>query len=296
MRVYHWTGVIVTAGFLLNACTVGETPPAATQSPPPAATPVASAPPKASSPNTVFIKPDVKVSPNEKQPLVKASFVSSNNGGSALINTTDKSQHLDRLSKQFSQPINPKRDPFLAIDGTVPSPAVPNQPKAQPAPASRVVVNKPGVGKPSIKVLPDPTEAKSINVTGIMDVAGISYAIVNVPGEPTSRYVKVGQRLANNKVLVKRIESLGTPTVVFQQFNVEVPRQVGQQVVAAAPDATTNSGLPAPNPAAATSPDAILPPNPANLTPVEVLKPRVGPPATLSPTGLPIAPATTPQQ
>lgn len=298
MRVYHWTGVIVTTSFLLNACTAGETPPAASDSPSPATTPVVATAPKTAPSNQPVIKPEVKVSPNSKDPLFNKSFVPSNSGGSALIDTTDKGKLLDRLSKQFNVPINPKRDPFLAIDGTVPTPVVPNQTKPSlPAPASRVSVNKPGLGRPNIKVQPDPTEAKSINVTGIMDMAGTSYAIVNVPGEPTSRYVKVGQRLANNRVLVKRIESLGTPTVVFQQFNVEVPRQVGQQVVATAPDAANNSGLAVPTPAVPTSPDAILPPNP-NLTPAEILKPRVGQPATLSPTtGLPTSnPAVVPQQ
>ncbi len=292
MRVYHWTGVIFTASFLLNACTVGETPPTASDSPSPAATQVVATSTKPDPLNKPLFKPEVKVSPNSKDPLFNKSFVPSNSGDSSLISTTDKSKLLDELSKKFNLPINPKRDPFLAIDGTIPTPIVPSQPTPnRPTPSAPVVVNK-GV-KPSIKVLPDPTEAKSITVTGIMDMAGTSYAIVNIPGEPTSRYVKVGQRLANNRVLVKRIESLGTPTVVFQQFNIEVPRQVGQQVVAAAPNAATNSGLPAPNPAL-TAPDAILP-NP-NQSPVEAFKPRVGPPATLSPTnGLP-NPLVVPQQ
>ncbi|NJM27231.1 MAG: hypothetical protein HC856_01270 [Pseudanabaena sp. RU_4_16] len=295
MRVYYWPGVIVTASFLLNACTVGDTPPTATSSPSPAATSVAVAPIKAEPPNTIF-KPAIKVSPNNaKQPLFNTSFVPSNNGGTALIDTTDKSKLLDQLSKKFNLPINPKRDPFLAIDGTIPTPVVPSQAKPTlPGPAARVVV-KPG--RPNIKVLPDPTEAKSIGVTGIMDMAGTSYAIVNVPGEPTSRYVKVGQRLANNLVLVKRIETAGTPTVVFQQFNVEVPRAVGQQVVAAAPDATTNSGLTAPNPAApATTPSGvILPPSPT-LTPVEILKPGNSP-VIISPAGIPVPnPAVAPPQ
>jgi hypothetical protein len=130
------------------------------------------------------------------------------------------------------------------------------------------------VGKPQkpVFVQPEPTEAKSIGVTGVMDMAGTQYAIVNVPGEPTSRYVKVGQRLANNQVLVKRIEMLGTPTVVFQQFNVEVPRPVG--LLAVAPDTTKNSGLTAPTPATSTSstPPAgvILPPAPATTSPTTI--------------------------
>jgi hypothetical protein len=286
MRVFYWPVAVVAVAVLLNACTVGETPPTAQSSPSPAATSppaVTASPATSSSPNVFNAKPAVKVAPNSKQPLFKTAFVASTSAVVGLINTTDKGQRQDLLSKKFNVTTNRKRDPFGAIPGTLPPvPASPTPAKLPPA--SRVVVGKPQ--KP-VFVQPDPAEAKSISVTGVMDMAGTQYAIVNVPGEPTSRYVKVGQRLVNNQVLVKRIEMLGTPTVVFQQFNVEVPRPVG--LVATAPDAAKNSGLPAPAPNTSVTPPTgvILPPAPT-ISPTVVPQNTVNTPTIVAPAGVPV--------
>jgi hypothetical protein len=63
---------------------------------------------------------------------------------------------------------------------------------------------------------------------------------VKVPDEPTSRYVKPGQRLVNG-VLVKRIEmSQGAnPTVILEQYGIEVAKQVGEQPSKTSKPATT---------------------------------------------------------
>ncbi|HEY9604888.1 MAG TPA: hypothetical protein V6C85_25015 [Allocoleopsis sp.] len=82
---------------------------------------------------------------------------------------------------------------------------------------------------PQLPQLPEPTLAKSIEVTGVVDVGGQPNAIVKVPNEP-SRYVRVGQRLSNGQVLVKRIEmNQGpNPVVILEQYGVEVARRVGE--------------------------------------------------------------------
>jgi hypothetical protein len=82
---------------------------------------------------------------------------------------------------------------------------------------------------PQLPQLPEPTLAKSIEVTGVVDVGGQPSAIVRVPNEP-SRYVRVGQRLSNGQVLVKRIDmNQGpTPVVILEQYGVEVARRVGE--------------------------------------------------------------------
>ncbi len=102
---------------------------------------------------------------------------------------------------------------------------------------------------PQLPPLPDPTLAKSVAVTGVIDVGGVPNAIVQVPNEP-SRYVREGQRISNGQVLVKRIEvNRGpTPVVILEQFGVEVARQVGDQ--------------PAGSPEQGGSPTASLPPPP----------------------------------
>ena len=80
--------------------------------------------------------------------------------------------------------------------------------------------------------LPQPTLARSVEVTGVVQVNGKSYAIVKAPNEPTSRYVSVGQRLSGGQILVKRIEvrEFGEPIVILEQNGVEVARAVAAPV------------------------------------------------------------------
>jgi hypothetical protein len=64
-----------------------------------------------------------------------------------------------------------------------------------------------------------------------VEVGSQKQIIVKVPTEPTSRYVKVGQRLANGKVLVKRVDfkTGADPIVIFEQSGVEIEKEVGGQ-------------------------------------------------------------------
>lgn len=76
--------------------------------------------------------------------------------------------------------------------------------------------------------IPDPTLARAVEVTGVIQVGSSYQAIVKAPDEPTSRYVSVGQRLSNGRVLVKRIESNGSePVVILEESGVEVVRAIG---------------------------------------------------------------------
>lgn len=85
-------------------------------------------------------------------------------------------------------------------------------------------------GPLSLPTLPEPTLAKGIEVTGVVQVGGVPSAIVKVPNEP-ARSVKEGERLSNGQVLVKRIEvNQGpSPVVILEQFGQEVARQVGDK-------------------------------------------------------------------
>jgi hypothetical protein len=82
---------------------------------------------------------------------------------------------------------------------------------------------------PSRPSQPIPTLANAVEVTGVVQIGSTMQAIVKAPDEPTSRYVGVGQRLANGQVLVKRIETAGSePIVVLEESGVEVIRAIGQ--------------------------------------------------------------------
>ncbi|MBD2744220.1 hypothetical protein [Coleofasciculus sp. FACHB-1120] len=86
---------------------------------------------------------------------------------------------------------------------------------------------------PKLPPLPEPNLARSVEVTGVVQVGGQPQAIVKVPNEP-SRYVGVGQRLSNGQVLVKRIEvnNGASPVVILEQYGREVARRVGEKPIA----------------------------------------------------------------
>jgi hypothetical protein len=83
--------------------------------------------------------------------------------------------------------------------------------------------------------LPTANLANAVEVSGVVMVGGVAQAIVKAPNEETSRYVRVGQRLSNGQVLVKRIEMNGgsDPIVILEENGVEVSRAVGTAVAAA---------------------------------------------------------------
>ena len=81
--------------------------------------------------------------------------------------------------------------------------------------------------------LPEPAVvASQVEVSGVASVDGATYAIVKAPGEPTSRYVRVGDRLSNGAVLVKRIENRPgtTPVVILEERGEEIALPVGANV------------------------------------------------------------------
>jgi len=78
--------------------------------------------------------------------------------------------------------------------------------------------------------LPPPEIATAVTVSGVMELGGELQAIVTAPDEPTLR-VKVGDRLANKTVLVKRIEisKFDRPVVILEENGYEVARELGEK-------------------------------------------------------------------
>lgn len=89
--------------------------------------------------------------------------------------------------------------------------------------------------------IPQPVIAPGIAVSGIIQLGGTPYAIVRSSNEP-ERYVKVGDRIGNGSVRVKRIETLAyEPRVIFEENGIEVAKPVGNAAAddpAAAPEET----------------------------------------------------------
>jgi len=90
---------------------------------------------------------------------------------------------------------------------------------------------------PVIPVVPPPPPPPSTDlatgteVSGVVKVGNETQVIVKVPNEPTSRYVKIGQRLSNGQVLVKRVDLKegADPIVILEENGVEVAKAVGEK-------------------------------------------------------------------
>lgn len=94
---------------------------------------------------------------------------------------------------------------------------------------------------------PQPTLARAVRVMGVVQVGNMPYAIVQAPNEPTSRYVRPGQRLSNGEILVRRIEMNGPePIVVLEQVGVEVRLAAGSGGPPPSDDGATTASLPLP--------------------------------------------------
>ena len=115
---------------------------------------------------------------------------------------------------------------------------------------------------PELPTLPEPTQARGVEVTGVVEVGGVPMAIVKVPNEP-ARYVREGQRIANGQVLVKRIEmNRGPePVVILEQYGIEVARGVGEG------PATSPGGPGQPPPPPTASLPSAQPPLSTNVSP-----------------------------
>lgn len=121
------------------------------------------------------------------------------------------------------------------------------QPQPTPTPPGSVAALPPRT-IPELPKLPEPTQARGVDVTGVVEIGGTPMAIIKVPGEP-ARYVREGQRIANGQVLIKRIEmNQGpTPVVILEQYGVEVAKAVGDKASPSTPGAP---GQPPPPPTA----------------------------------------------
>jgi hypothetical protein len=100
------------------------------------------------------------------------------------------------------------------------------------APAKTKIATKPEV------VVAKPLQAMAIEISGMIDVAGKTQVIIKLPTESFSRYVEVGERILNGKVLVKRVEGQNSlsPTVVLEEVGMEVSRKIGEKSTPVTPE------------------------------------------------------------
>lgn len=106
-----------------------------------------------------------------------------------------------------------------------PATSAPAQPGGIPGSGS-----VPGVTIPQPPPAPlYPNDARAVSVSGVVEINNRPFAIVKAPGEPVSRNVTVGDRLAGGKVRVKAINANSrTPQVILEQYGQTVSRAVGE--------------------------------------------------------------------
>jgi hypothetical protein len=130
--------------------------------------------------------------------------------------------------------LKPKTVPTANLDSN-PSPANP-QKQSPLVPVSPTETALRDLPRPSAVAVPQPAYASNIQVSGVAQVNGQSQVILKLPNESFSRYISVGERVMDGRVLVKRVEGPNsiTPVVVLEEVGIEVPRKVGEKVVAPA--------------------------------------------------------------
>ncbi|WP_309742000.1 MULTISPECIES: hypothetical protein [unclassified Chamaesiphon] len=91
------------------------------------------------------------------------------------------------------------------------------------------------------KAVEKPLQAMAVEISGVIEVEGKTQVIVKLPSESFSRYIEVGDRIANGRVLVKRIEGQNSlsPTVILEEVGVEVSRRVGDKPAPETPGTAT---------------------------------------------------------
>jgi hypothetical protein len=120
--------------------------------------------------------------------------------------------------------VRPSRNPFMPPERPQPSERPPLEVAIRDMPKA---------------MAPQPDLAKAIFVTGVAQVNGQTQVIVKLPNESFSRYVSVGERLMDGRVLIKRVQEFSgmTPVVVLEELGIEVPRKVGDKPAVMAKDA-----------------------------------------------------------
>lgn len=171
-----------------------------------------------------------------EEPVVEEDSPPVGNVPPDLIASTDPNQRAANVRRDRADPFaSLPTTPTVEVPQEEPQPqrTAPSQPTSSPrgtspgalAPIPELV---PRNTQPSPPPPPQPNLARAVEVSGVVQIGSVPYAILNAPNEPHSRYVRSGQRLANGQVLVKRIEVIPglEPVVILEENGIEVVREV----------------------------------------------------------------------
>lgn len=86
---------------------------------------------------------------------------------------------------------------------------------------------------PLLPELPKADLAEETEVTGVIQLNGVNHVMVQAPNEKYSRYVRVGDYIAEGQVQVKRVDfRRNAPVVVLEQYGIEVYKQLDDALFA----------------------------------------------------------------
>lgn len=131
-----------------------------------------------------------------------------------------------------------RQDPFSIIS-VQPKVEVKVDETAAKLPPPQQEVEKPKniTSTPTMETLKPPEKvvstklAQNVLITGLIEFGDRIKVILQAPEETSTRYVEIGEYVANGQVLIKRIESsFPNPTVILEENGIEVSRTVGQPV------------------------------------------------------------------
>lgn len=165
-----------------------------------------------------------------------------------LIKSTDVNQRVKQLQSGRSDPFASliPTPQVQVVEPPQPSPQLPETPviqELQPAVTQPVAQQIPPPSPPLQTAPPESDLAEGVVVRGVVEIGDESHAIVKLPNEVTSRVVSEGKRLADNQLIVKRIEAHSNfePLVVFEQNGIEVAKAVEEEPAKPEPNTTSQS-------------------------------------------------------
>ncbi len=168
-----------------------------------------------------------------------------------LIPTTSSSERIPQIDSGRPDPfaslgmtptvvkVRPAAPPVAAVPANPapvqiappPPPALFPLPPLLPASTTLPTIalgNLPNVAVPGLPpTAPPRSAAESLEISGVVQVGGKTNVIIKAANEYTSRYVAVGERVANGQVLIKRVEMGLEPVVILEQAGREIVRSVG---------------------------------------------------------------------
>lgn len=220
MKNRHW--MIAGTALLLMSCQPSRTPQANVPSPQAFAKPVV---PQKLETATPIKVPGMIPTTDNKAPLMPVAVDSTRDPFAAPTISTELQATV------IPQKTNAQRGATFAAKSSIG--AQPVTPLPQPVryvPMPQTVSVRPLPAIPLAPPMPPVSQtnlADAIALTGVIQTGNQISAIIE-DADGTSRYVQVGETLANGAVTVKRINAGGNPSIVLVQNGVELIKTVGR--------------------------------------------------------------------